>query len=149
MKLQQLRYLIAIEKNNLSISAAAEMLFTSQPGVSKQIRQLEEELGVKLFNRNGKQLTHITPEGRHIIARAKSIMREVDNIKGLAKEFRDDQIGTLKLATTHTPQTTPKATPRTVGRSMGTTRYARWTDRVVDGLASWKARDRALRPRRG
>ena len=102
MKLQQLRYLIAIEKNNLSISAAADNLYTSQPGVSKQVRQLEDELGVKLFNRNGKQLTHITPEGRHIIARAKSIMREVDNIKGLATEFRDDQIGTLKLATTHT-----------------------------------------------
>ncbi len=102
MKLQQLRYLIAIEKNNLSISVASEKLFTSQPGVSKQIRQLEDELGIKLFNRNGKQLTHITPEGRHIINRAKAIMREVANIKGLADEFRNDQIGTLKLATTHT-----------------------------------------------
>ncbi len=102
MKLQQLRYLIAIEKNNLSISGAAEKMCTSQPGVSKQIRQLEDELGIKLFNRNGKQLTHITVEGNHIIERAKAIMREVDNIKGLASEFRDNQIGTLKLATTHT-----------------------------------------------
>ncbi|MEM7210013.1 MAG: HTH-type transcriptional regulator CysB [Pseudomonadota bacterium] len=102
MKIQQLRYLIAVEQNSLSISLAAEKLFTSQPGVSKQIKQLEEELGVKLFNRNGKQLTHVTPEGRHILVRAKAIMREVENIKGLANEFRNDQTGELKLATTHT-----------------------------------------------
>ena len=102
MKLQQLRYLTAIARNNLNISAAAESLYTSQPGVSKQIRLLEDELGVELFNRNGKHLTHITPVGRHIIERAESILREARNIRTLADEFRDDQRGNLSIATTHT-----------------------------------------------
>ncbi|NJN45896.1 MAG: LysR family transcriptional regulator, partial [Candidatus Competibacteraceae bacterium] len=84
MKLQQLRYLTAIAKNNLNISAAAEALFTSQPGVSKQIRLLEDELGVELFNRNGKHLTHITPVGRRIIEKAERILGEVRNIQTLA-----------------------------------------------------------------
>ena len=102
MKLQQLRYVIAIERNGLNISAAAESLYTSQPGVSKQLKLLEEELGILLFNRNGKQLTHITPAGRQIIARAESIMGEVGNIKALAAEFRDEHRGALSIATTHT-----------------------------------------------
>ncbi len=102
MKLQQLRYLTAIAKNNLNISAAAESLYTSQPGVSKQIRLLEDELGIELFNRNGKHLTHITPAGRHIIERAETILREVRNIQTLAEEFRDDTRGNLSIATTHT-----------------------------------------------
>lgn len=102
MKLQQLRYLTAIARNNLNISAAAESLYTSQPGVSKQIRLLEDELGVELFNRNGKHLTHITPVGRQIIEKAEKILREVRNIQVLAEEFRDDQRGNLAIATTHT-----------------------------------------------
>ncbi|MEE4376661.1 MAG: HTH-type transcriptional regulator CysB [Candidatus Competibacteraceae bacterium] len=102
MKLQQLRYLTAIAKNNLNISAAAEALFTSQPGVSKQIRLLEDELGVELFNRNGKHLTHITPVGRRIIEKAERILGEVRNIQTLAAEFRDEQRGNLSIATTHT-----------------------------------------------
>ncbi len=102
MKLQQLRYLIAIARNRLNISAAADSLYTSQPGVSKQLKLLEEELGVQLFNRNGKHLTHITPAGRQIIARAEVILQEVENIRSLAGEFQDDQRGTLSLATTHT-----------------------------------------------
>jgi LysR family cys regulon transcriptional activator len=102
MKLQQLRYLTAIARNNLNISAAAESLYTSQPGVSKQIRLLEDELGVELFNRNGKHLTYITPVGRQIIEKAEGILREVRNIQILAEEFRDDQRGSLSIATTHT-----------------------------------------------
>ncbi len=102
MKLQQLRYLIAIARNDLNISAAADSLYTSQPGVSKQLKLLEEELGIQLFNRNGKHLTHITPAGRQIIQRAEDILRQVENIRRLADEFRDDQRGTLSIATTHT-----------------------------------------------
>lgn len=102
MKLQQLRYLVSIVRNNLNISAAAESLYTSQPGVSKQLKLLEEELGVQLFNRHGKNLTHLTPVGRHIITRAESILQEVKNIRALAEEFRDDRQGTLSVATTHT-----------------------------------------------
>ena len=102
MKLQQLRYLTAIVKHNLNISAAAESLFTSQPGVSKQIRLLEDELGVELFNRNGKHLTHITPVGRQIVEKAEGILRETRNIQTLAAEYRDDRSGALAIATTHT-----------------------------------------------
>ena len=102
MKLQQLRYLIAIVRNHLNISAAAESLYTSQPGISKQLRLLEEELGVELFSRNGKHLTEMTPIGRQIIARAEMILREVNNIQILAEEYRDDRRGSLSIATTHT-----------------------------------------------
>lgn len=102
VKLQQLRYLTAIAKHNLNISAAAESLFTSQPGVSKQIRLLEDELGVELFNRNGKHLTRITAVGRQVVDKAENILREVSNIQTLAAEFRDDRSGILSVATTHT-----------------------------------------------
>ena len=102
MKLQQLRYLIAIVRSHLNISAAAEALYTSQPGISKQLRLLEEELGVELFSRNGKHLTEVTPVGRQIIAKAENILREVNNIQILAEEYRDDRRGSLSMATTHT-----------------------------------------------
>ena len=102
MKLQQLRYLTAIARNGLNISAAAESLYTSQPGVSKQIRLLENELGVDLFTRNGKHLTHVTSVGYEIIEKAEGILREVRNIQVLAEEFRDDTRGNLSIATTHT-----------------------------------------------
>jgi LysR family cys regulon transcriptional activator len=102
VKLQQLRYLMAIAKNNLNISAAADSLYTSQPGVSKQIRLLEDELGVELFNRNGKHLTHVTPVGRQILGKAEGILSEVRNIQRLAEEYRDDRSGNLAIATTHT-----------------------------------------------
>ncbi|MFO1425184.1 MAG: HTH-type transcriptional regulator CysB [Candidatus Competibacteraceae bacterium] len=102
MKLQQLRYLVAIVRNNMNISAAAESLYTSQPGISKQLRLLEEELGVELFNRNGKHLTEMTPIGRQIIVRVEVILREINNIQILAEEYRDDRRGGLSIATTHT-----------------------------------------------
>ncbi len=102
MKLQQLRYLIAIVRSHLNISAAAETFYTSQPGISKQLRLLEEELGVELFSRNGKHLTEVTPVGQQIILKAESILREVNNIQILAEEYRDDRRGNLSIATTHT-----------------------------------------------
>jgi LysR family cys regulon transcriptional activator len=102
MKLHQLRYLVAIARSNLNISAAAQKLYTSQPGISKQLKLLEEELGVRLFNRNGRNLSHVTPAGRQIIAKAEAILQETRNIRALADEFRDDQRGTLSIATTHT-----------------------------------------------
>ncbi len=102
MKLQQLRYLVAIVRSHLNISAAAETLYTSQPGISKQLRLLEEELGVELFSRNGKHLTEITPVGRQIITKVENILREVNNIQILAEEYRDDRRGNLSMATTHT-----------------------------------------------
>ena len=103
MKLQQLKYLLAIEDNNLSISKAAEKIFTSQPGISKQLRLLEEELDCQIFNRNGKQLVGVTSLGREIINRARNIIQEVNNIKRLSGEKSiTSEDTTISLATTQT-----------------------------------------------
>jgi len=102
MKLQQLKYLLAIVDNGLNITAAAERLYTSQPGVSKQLKLLEEELGLQLFTRKGKSLDAITPGGERVIERARVIMREVENIRTLAAEAFEEEEGSLSIATTHT-----------------------------------------------
>jgi len=100
--LQQLKYLLGIADSGLSITAAAERLYTSQPGISKQLKLLEQELGVQLFTRKGKSLIAITPAGRDVIGRARKILREVQNIRSLAREMSGEQEGTLAIATTHT-----------------------------------------------
>ncbi len=102
MKLQQLKYLLAIADNGLNITSAAEKLFTSQPGVSKQLKLLEEELGMQLFVRKGKSLAAITPAGEEVIQRARSILSEVENIRSLAANLNQEQEGTLSIGTTHT-----------------------------------------------
>lgn len=102
MKLQQLKYLLAIVDNGLNITAAAERLYTSQPGVSKQLKLLEEELGLQLFTRKGKSLGGVTAAGRQVIDRARLIMQEVDNIRSLASDYYHEEEGTLSIATTHT-----------------------------------------------
>ena len=102
MKLQQLRFLVAIAKHNLNISEAAEHLYTSQPGVSKQIKLLEDELGVELFHRSGKHLVSVTKAGQDVISRAEDILGQVHNIKSLTAEYRDHKQGQLAIATTHT-----------------------------------------------
>lgn len=102
MKLQQLKYLLAIVDNGLNITAAAERLYTSQPGVSKQLKLLEDELGLQLFTRKGKSLGSITDAGRHVIERARIVMQEVDNIRSLASDYYQEEAGTLSIATTHT-----------------------------------------------
>ena len=102
MKLQQLKYLLAIVDNGLNITAAAERMYTSQPGVSKQLKLLEEELGMLLFTRKGKSLGGITPAGQQVIERARVIMREADNIRNLASDYFQEEEGSLSIATTHT-----------------------------------------------
>jgi LysR family cys regulon transcriptional activator len=102
MKLQQLKYVLAIVDNGLNITAAAEKLFTSQPGVSKQLRLLEEELGLQLFARKGKSLGSITPAGEQVIEHARFIMEEAENIRTLAASYFQEEEGTLSIATTHT-----------------------------------------------
>lgn len=102
MKLQQLRYLAAIVENDLNITAAAERLHTSQPGVSKQLKQLEDELGFPIFLRQGRTLTRITPAGKKVIERSLKILKEVQSIKRLADEQKGDGSGSLAIGTTHT-----------------------------------------------
>jgi LysR family cys regulon transcriptional activator len=102
MKLRQLEYIHEVSHRGLNVTAAAEALFTSQPGVSKQIRMLEEELGVDIFVRNGKHLSEITPAGKRILEYSDRLLNEVENIKNIAEEFRDTDRGDLSIATTHT-----------------------------------------------
>lgn len=102
MKLQQLRYIWEVSRHNLNVSATAQSLFTSQPGISKQIRLLEDELGVEIFARSGKHLTRITPAGQAIIELAGQVLRLAENIKDVAQEHSDERRGSLSIATTHT-----------------------------------------------
>ena len=102
MNLQQLRYLCAIVDNNLNVSDAAESLFTSQPGVSKQVRQLEDELGVRVFVRAGKRLASITPAGEAVVSAARRALKEIENLKRVGAEYKSEDEGTFAIATTHT-----------------------------------------------
>ena len=98
MKLQQLRYICEVEKRNLNLSQAAEALFTSQPGISRQIKALEEELGVDIFVRHGKRLVAVTEPGQAILEMA----LDLDSLKQIGGEFTQEGAGSLTIATTHT-----------------------------------------------
>ncbi|WP_445765621.1 HTH-type transcriptional regulator CysB [Rheinheimera sp.] len=102
MKLQQLRYIVEVLNHNLNVSSTAESLYTSQPGISKQVRMLEDELGIQVFGRSGKHLTHVTPAGREVIEIAQQILAKVESIKAVAKEHTLPDQGKLNIATTHT-----------------------------------------------
>jgi LysR family transcriptional regulator, cys regulon transcriptional activator len=102
MKLQQLRYLCEVANQGLNLSKAAEVLHTSQPGISKQIRLLEDELGVDIFVRNGKRVVETTPPGRVVIEIAERILRDAKNLKQVGQEFANEATGSLTIATTHT-----------------------------------------------
>lgn len=102
MNIQQLRYVLEVSRRGLNISEAAAVLHTSQPGVSKQIRLLEEELGVDVFARQGKRLTGVTDPGREVLKIAERMLRDVDNMRSVGQEFGTEESGTLSIATTHT-----------------------------------------------
>ena len=86
MKLRQLRYVVAIADNGLNVSTTARRLYTSQPGISKQLKLLEEELGVEIFVRHGRNFSRVTPVGQEIIARARMIVREAEAIHRLCRD---------------------------------------------------------------
>jgi len=102
MKLQQLRYLVQVVRDGLNVSDAAETLHTSQPGISKQVRLLEEELGIDVFVRHGKRVVDVTEPGKTIVAIAERVLKEVENLKQVGHEFTAETAGSLTLATTHT-----------------------------------------------
>ena len=102
MKLHQLRYLREVVNQGLNISLAAEVLHTSQSGISKQLQLLEEELKLPLLQRNGKRLTGLTESGEIIVKLAERALREIENIKLVSEEFSHKEAGTLTVATTHT-----------------------------------------------
>lgn len=102
MKLQQLKYIVEVMNHNLNVSATAENLYTSQPGISKQVRLLEDELGIQIFERSGKHLTQVTSAGEDIIRISQEILARVESIKAVAGEHNHPEMGTLNISTTHT-----------------------------------------------
>ncbi|CAM5304565.1 LysR substrate-binding domain-containing protein [Rhodanobacter lindaniclasticus] len=102
MTLTQLRHLIAIADSGLNITLAAERVHATQPGLSKQLRQLEDELGFQLFVRKGKSLDAVTHAGEQVIERARIILAEAGNIRAIAANLRNEAHGELRIATTHT-----------------------------------------------
>ncbi|WP_101774918.1 HTH-type transcriptional regulator CysB [Pasteurella oralis] len=102
MKIQQLRYIVEIVNQNLNVTEAANALFTSQPGISKQVRLLEDELGLEIFERNGKHIKSLTPAGQKIVTIARELLVKTQSIKAVANEYTQPNHGVLRIATTNT-----------------------------------------------
>ena len=102
MNLHQFRFVQEAARRGLNLTEAAKALHTSQPGVSKAIIELEEELGVEIFARHGKRLKRITEPGQYVLSSIEIIMREVGNLKRIGEQFSAQDSGTLSIATTHT-----------------------------------------------
>lgn len=102
MKLQQLRAIHEVLRHGLNVSLAAEALFTSQPGVSKQIQMLEEELGVEIFVRQGRRLVAVTEPGERVLEIAARMLQDAANIKAMSRDYATESRGQLTIATTHT-----------------------------------------------
>ena len=143
MKLQQLRYLVEVSRRGLNVSEAAEALYTSQPGVSKQIKMLEDELGIIVFERSGKRLTGITEPGKAVLEISNRILREAENLKRVGEEYAGGDSGSLVIATTHTQAR--YALPQVVKRF--TERYPRVRLNLHQGsptqIAEWAANGEA------
>ncbi|MDP2256716.1 MAG: CysB family HTH-type transcriptional regulator [Polaromonas sp.] len=102
MNLHQFRFVQEAVRRNLNLTETAKALHTSQPGVSKAIIELEEELGVEIFARHGKRLKRVTEPGDHVLKSIEIIMREVGNLRRIGEQFSAQDSGTLSIATTHT-----------------------------------------------
>ena len=102
MNLHQLRFVREAVRQNFNLTEAAKALFTSQPGVSKAIIELEEELGVDIFTRHGKRIRGLTEPGRAVLKSVELIMQEIDGLKRIGKEFAAQDSGSFTIATTHT-----------------------------------------------
>jgi LysR family transcriptional regulator, cys regulon transcriptional activator len=102
MNLHQFRFVQEAVRRNLNLTETAKALHTSQPGVSKAIIELEEELGVDIFSRHGKRLKRVTEPGEHVLKSIELIMREVGNLRRIGEQFSSQDSGTLSIATTHT-----------------------------------------------
>ena len=102
MKFRQLRYVVEIVNQNFNVTEAANALFTSQPGISKQVRLLESELGLEIFERNGKHIKGLTPPGKRIVAISRELMMKMQGIRSIADEYTKPDHGMLRIATTNT-----------------------------------------------
>ena len=113
MNFQQLRYVRETVRRNLNLTEAANALFTSQPGVSKQIKELEEELGIQIFERRGKRFIGLTEPGQAVVTIIERMLTEAENLKRVGSDFADQDTGNLVIATTHTQAR--YALPKVVG----------------------------------
>ena len=102
MNLHQLRFVREAVRQNFNLTEAAKALFTSQPGVSKAIIELEEELGIDIFTRHGKRIRGLTEPGRAVLKSVELIMQEIDGLKRIGKEYAAQDTGSFVIATTHT-----------------------------------------------
>ena len=102
MNLHQFRFVQEAVRRNLNLTEVAKALHTSQPGVSKAIIELEEELGIEIFTRHGKRLKRVTEPGQHVLRSIEVILREVGNLKRIGEQYSAEDSGTLSIATTHT-----------------------------------------------
>ena len=102
MNLHQFRFVQEAVRRNLNLTETARALHTSQPGISKAIIELEEELGVEIFARHGKRLKRVTEPGEHVLKSVNLIMREVGNLRRIGEQYSKQDSGTLSIATTHT-----------------------------------------------
>ena len=102
MNLHQFRFVQQAVRRNLNLTEVAKSLHTSQPGVSKAIIELEEELGIEIFSRHGNRLKRVTEPGQHVLRSIEVILREVGNLKRIGEQFSAEDSGTLSIATTHT-----------------------------------------------
>lgn len=152
MKLQQLRYIVEVVNHNLNVSTTAENLYTSQPGISKQVRLLEDELGIQIFERSGKHFTKVSSAGEEIIRIAQEILSRVESIKSVAAEHTQPDVGTLNISTTHTqaryalPDVIKKFTTRypkvTLNMHQGTP--AQMSESIAKGTANFAIATEAL-----
>lgn len=102
MNIHQLRAICEVVKQGLRMSTAAEALFRSQPGISRQIREIEEEIGVQVFKRNKNKIQALTPAGREVVNVAERILRDIESLRLIGKEYSSNDVGELTIATTHT-----------------------------------------------
>lgn len=102
MNFQQLRSIRETVRQNFNLTDVANVLFTSQPGVSRQIRELEEELGIDIFERNGKRVTGLTEPGKDVLPIIERLLQEAENLHQVGQEYSGKSAGTLVIATTHT-----------------------------------------------
>jgi DNA-binding transcriptional LysR family regulator len=101
MNIQQIRYVREIARQGFNLTVAAHALHTSQPGISRQLRELEEELGIEIFVRQGKRLTGVTPPGEAVLAIVEKIWNEIENLRRVGRDFADAESGSFVIAATH------------------------------------------------
>lgn len=102
MNLHQLRFVREVVRQNFNLTAAAKALFTSQPGVSKAIIELEDELGVEIFRRHGKRIRSLTEPGKRILVSIERLLEEVETLKRVGNDYANQDQGSFVIATTHT-----------------------------------------------